>query len=757
MKKIFIIFSLLLFLMWLLISVGGDWWYNEPVAYWTFDSTTIGDNATDISNNGHDCNDTAGRLNWTDGKLNGAVQFNDTTVDGDLLNCGASIGLEDEDWTIALWVKNISNVAETSYIVSDGFNTNGAWAIRISNTNGTIEWVGNDDVGAGGIYCRLYSNQSLMDSLWHRVVVVKNVTNNTMLYVDNVELDTKICNESFSGGSNNFIFGYSAGTNLVMDLDDVAIYNSAWTTTQVDTDWNSGSGKGAEDDYDYTFNSVTYNSTAWEGTNEGFNINFTYNYTKWTSTPVVYLNYSGTHYLASKISDDNVGTVTYFKSLAVSTGTNSFVWNITLSDGSSTHENQSAIYTQTVSEPLFFHCNATDGNAFINFTFQEEDTSVVLSAAIQDFDITFWTDDQTVNNTYTYSNSTENLDYAFCYLPSDETVNNEYDIQYTKVGYVARRYADNTALTNTTTNRILYLLNASDGIYSTYQVQDSGGNTIEGVTVQVEKEISGTWTLIEESTTDAAGAATFWLNPDYDHRLTFTKTGYTSEQVTLRPSQSTYTIYLSSTTSAATVSDYSQGISWSLLPNNYTLNNNTDYSFSLIISSATWDLTEYGIILRNETSDELGSTTGSTSTGSTINIVQNTLNYSRIIMDYYWIVEGNYTNGSTQWYVADLTDEGFGLSRFFTDLKNFTDQGMFGLNEFSRTILIFLFIFVVIGVLSYTTGVYSPAAIMWELFALVAFFNWLDLIPTVDGAFQYLPTLIVGVIALTATFLEVQR
>jgi hypothetical protein len=67
----------------------------------------------------------------------------------------------------------------------------------------------------------------------------------------------------------------------------------------------------------------------------------------------------------------------------------------------------------------------------------------------------------------------------------------------------------------------------------------------------MEKLISGTYTTVAEGVTDDSGSAVFYLNPNTFYRMTFSKSGYSTETVTLRPIQSQYEIVLDSTITVA--------------------------------------------------------------------------------------------------------------------------------------------------------------------------------------------------------------
>jgi hypothetical protein len=76
------------------------------------------------------------------------------------------------------------------------------------------------------------------------------------------------------------------------------------------------------------------------------------------------------------------------------------------------------------------------------------------------------------------------------------------------------------------------------------------------------------------------------------------------------------------------------------------------------------------------------------------------------------------------------------------------------LNIWSRTLIIFTIIFILIGFACYVSGVYSPAAVSVELFALVAFFDVvLGMLPSIAIA-PHFPTIITLIIMIAILWRE---
>jgi len=298
-----------------------------------------------------------------------------------------------------------------------------------------------------------------------------------------------------------------------------------------------------------------------------------------------------------------------------------------------------------------------------------------------------------------------------------------------------RSFEDDITLTNTTTQKILSLLPTSEGIYVTFQVIDQADQVLSGVSANVTKA----GTLIASDTTDSAGTVTFFLDPDTSYVFSFSKTSYGTYTTTLTPSQTTYTITLGETLTVQ--DDFTKGIVYSIEPKDIYLVNGTSYEFNVTLGLSYWTVTNFGFTLRNGST--LLNSTSSASNGGFTSALLNTGNYTEITLNMFWTISGNVTNITKTYYVWDETGTGFGVNNFFSRLKTYLGQGVFGLDNFGLMIILFFTIFITTGVFSYKFGLTSPMAIAAILFFMVALFDIaLNLIPGNQG----LATFLIGLI-----------
>ena len=291
-----------------------------------------------------------------------------------------------------------------------------------------------------------------------------------------------------------------------------------------------------------------------------------------------------------------------------------------------------------------------------------------------------------------------------------------------------RNFVGSFDLTSNPTNQTLFLLPTAEGVYVTFQVVNIAEQPISGVSSNVTKA----GTFIASGTTDDAGTISYFLDPDASYVFTFFKSGYDIYVTTLTPTQTTFTIVLGGE-SVVEENDYTRGITYSIVPSAISLVNNTNTFFNFTLTSTYWDVEEFGFNLTDQNSVLLNSTNAFTN-GGTVFVLHNTSNNTRIIMTFFWTIDGNVSIGSTFWTVLDSSGTGFGLTTFFSHLGEYLDTEMFGLNSNSMVILIYIIIFIAVGIMSFKYGMTSPATISLVIFGLVFLFeSHLGWIPSISG------------------------
>lgn len=395
--------------------------------------------------------------------------------------------------------------------------------------------------------------------------------------------------------------------------------------------------------------------------------------------------------------------------------------------------------SRTISRAHFYNCSS--GNIALNLTYQNESDSSNMDATIDllTFDFT----DDLSSTSYSFT-GTEGPSQSFCIDPNNLDLATSGTIRYSATGFPERQVSfSNTLNGNDTLAQTLYLLPTADGIYVTFQVVDTSGAPIEDVTVTAKTVIDGTLTDVGGGETDAAGVITLWLNPNAVHTISASKSGVGSLTTSITPTQSLYTLTLSTTSTTNQTSAYF-GITYNILPTDVILNNNTVYDFIFNISSSDGNLTSYGFQLYNASSGALlNSTSGNTATGEVLTVGLDTITYQEIQMDYWWITEDGGANQSQSWLVRSTYQGSLSIKQFFDDFAAYAAVGFgAGYSSFGNILLSILIIVGVTTSLSYAFGLYSKTGITAIIAGLVLLLEYVNLLPPL--IFKYFLSAIVG-------------
>jgi hypothetical protein len=461
----------------------------------------------------------------------------------------------------------------------------------------------------------------------------------------------------------------------------------------------------------FNLESFNYSSSAFETANERFTLNVSYDVNYYTSSSAT-LIYDGTSYSAGKTSSGNNSffSVNIDIPTVTSAQNKSFYWNVSLIQSGGTRETYyTDIFNQTVNPIFLTLCNATNNVRYINFTFRDESNNNAMSAATDLSTWTYYLGNGTKTKELIFTNTTANPSYAFCFTPKDRSLNVVLEYyQYSANSFPQRQYYISGTLTNTTTNQVLYLLNASQGIYSTFITNNPSANVISGVTVKIYREISGSNVLISQGLTDSAGSATFWLNPNYEHTIIFSKIGYATQTLTVRPTQSVYTVIMGGGSSNASFAQYLAGINWNYYPSQQFLAPNTVYTFGLNINAVYEDIVSCKVELLDSNNTLVNSVTGCSASGGNISFEQNTGNYSKLFLKFYVDVGNGLVvlDPIDYWVDATNTSSINTIKSFFEAFSNYNSD--FGAsnarNTYTKFVAFFLVLTVIIAFLSYTTG-----------------------------------------------------
>ncbi|HEY9703376.1 MAG TPA: LamG-like jellyroll fold domain-containing protein [Allocoleopsis sp.] len=380
----------------------------------------------------------------------------------------------------------------------------------------------------------------------------------------------------------------------------------------------------------------------------------------------------------------------------------SLYWNFT-TDAAYT----SSTLSQSVSGIFFVPFNSTYNIAYLNITFKDETNGTTLSGLISASTWTYYLGNGTTTKSLTYSNLTSSTNYSFAFSPAWATMHHSSDISYYANGYPIRRLIDyDDDLTNSTTNKILYLLSSATGIYSSFQVTNTIGNSLPDVEVVIERQINSVWTIIETANTDSSGLVTFWVDPNSDYRVSASKIGYQTSTATVRPTQTLYTIVLSSASSNASFTSNLEGITWLFRPSVGQIVANRSINFNVTIQAAKSNLVTCMFRLANQTTNISTTTAGCAAGGGTLSITYTpqrneklkgilSVNvgggFIQLDSDAYWVSYTNFTEVGT-------------IKGILISMSNLNEFGEGVEQEFSKIVFFFISFSLVVGIITFFTG-----------------------------------------------------
>ena len=521
-----------------------------------------------------------------------------------------------------------------------------------------------------------------------------------MCWYDYNNINTTVtCNDN----TTNFI--------LVEDWYNITL----WTN---DTVGNTNSSF-FEWEYQILVNSQTYTSSTYDTMSETFTINITAN----SSLTAANLIHNGISHGGTK--SGTVYSTTF--DIPLSLGDKTFYWDFTYAGSSILSYNN----TQYVNNTLLGICDASQNLTvpYINFTFVDEETLDYINATIDTSTWAYYLGSGTITKELLFSNNTVNDNYAFCLSASNHTLHNTRSVQYASPGYPQRKYDASSDLTNSTTNKILYLLSSVDGIYTTIQIIDEQGDKVGGVEVTAERQFSGVWTVIGQEITDDAGAVTFWVNPDYDHRFTFISDDCVDTTTTIRPTQTQYTQQLQCGVGYEVYVTQIEGIKYSRTPQEgLILTGEHNFTFEVVSSKDNIVNISMEIVNASDGTILVSNWSSCNPQGCTIYALYTVLSGADLKGRYY-IDIGNGTfliEGDAHWInVLGPTafDGKSGFRTFWLDMIYVFQEWGDDSNtaDFNRLVAIFFLMCVSISVLNYhfNLDTMNPGAFMFILTIIV--------------------------------------
>ncbi len=297
-----------------------------------------------------------------------------------------------------------------------------------------------------------------------------------------------------------------------------------------------------------------------------------------------------------------------------------------------------------------------------------------------------------------------------------------FDLKASSANYPEREYKNLNISNITTTLLNIYLINTTLSAEKTFYVRGSSVNAIEDVKINFTRVINGTITTIAEENTDYDGAATLYLDENYEYGIIFSKSGYDTKTINLVPINDEYIITLILTAAQYNVSVY-EGLRYSFSPSNTLLNNNTKYNFTFTLNSSEWLVTNCTLRLKNG-SNILNQTSSNTANSCFLRIEYFIGDVDNVTSEATYEFNSIYNFTIIQQYRIIYTYEGeFSLKNFLDDLSDFS---MAGFDSFGRMMLAFIVIFIILILAGRETGFENKEILIIMFIALVGFFSFIN-------------------------------
>lgn len=218
---------------------------DSPLAYWRLSEatgTTVNDSSSSGTFSGTYINTpTLGQTGIPGAVNNMAVNFDSpagtTAGNQQAATFGDVLPLTGTKLTIEFWMKPSSTGSFSPYIARGDVT----WRVTTTGTTGvnTLQF----SVGSGSTPALSVTGLSLDDGNWHHIVCVYDQTN-LLIYVDAVQVASKAWTTDVPASTGKTVgIGYNSdqtGRWIHAVMDEVAIYNTALSSTRITAHYNAG-------------------------------------------------------------------------------------------------------------------------------------------------------------------------------------------------------------------------------------------------------------------------------------------------------------------------------------------------------------------------------------------------------------------------------------------------------------------------------------------------------------------------------------
>lgn len=264
-------------------------------------------------------------------------------------------------------------------------------------------------------------------------------------------------------------------------------------------------------------------------------------------------------------------------------------------------------------------------------------------------------------------------------------------------------------------------------------LDETNGNTIQDVTLIIQRYINGSLQVVSSLTSDITGRVQFNYQQNTPYYFTASKTGYNTKPYTLNPILfSSYNVKVTPSTTQTYESDYS-GVTITYTPTFFT--NGQVNTLSFTFGSPEGRLNAYGfnVTYKGITSQDTGSNAYGEVLSTTINITGASFQDTAQVRYYYTT-----SDGATNNYAFNIQIVGSQSGNYTI----FSNKGQtYGLGDFERILILTIIIILVVGAGTMFSGQFIGGVLgMFVLgfFGYMEFISWWVTYPTLVFLFVYI-------------------
>lgn len=417
----------------------------------------------------------------------------------------------------------------------------------------------------------------------------------------------------------------------------------------------------------------------------------------------------------SNLSDDFDGTYAY-------TGVLAYDYNLTINDLKGVEGNVSLYFTCAIGFGDHGAISIYKNDVNVSFWDQECEAGGTAGSLITDEKFTYGdritiyvsgSDNHNVVISASTINTTEDEPTVYFREYSDLT-NGESTITLDKEGYSTRKYY--ATFSNTTREEIDgYLIPISSGIWVRWHIKTFQDQNIIGALTQATRLLDDGYALIEEALSDDSGTATMFLDPTATYMVNVTAIGFVTYSGSFQTSSSDYTIYMVNSSQVADFTYIFDDIYMWLLPDVYSILNQSGVTINFTILSTNSTLTYYGMNITYPNGTILFHDEDTTASGGTITGLFNAtdLNETWVNATIYFLKDG-YSIWTESHIYYIYASEGYGLEIFDIEIPMFAKS----------LVTIILALFIGISVARYNT--IGSGILVMIFLGFMTFIGWFE-------------------------------